>query len=128
MKRSVGLGLTLTVLIGVVALTGVIILLYLFFHLADLTWGTTNAIGTDSTFVRGEEQFRMRKAPVSEGRSRKDRKERRSGGSAAAAGVAAGDEALFQAYLARIRTPPKIVPYDAAAFTTVTLLPGPLAV
>jgi succinate dehydrogenase / fumarate reductase cytochrome b subunit len=34
--------------------TGSIVILFLLWHLADLTWGTTNALGTDSTFVRGE--------------------------------------------------------------------------
>ena len=34
--------------------TGSVVILFLLWHLADLTWGTTNAIGTDSTFVRGE--------------------------------------------------------------------------
>jgi succinate dehydrogenase / fumarate reductase cytochrome b subunit len=34
--------------------TGVIVSLFVIWHLADLTWGTTNAIGTDGTYVRGE--------------------------------------------------------------------------
>ena len=34
--------------------TGIIVLLFLFFHLADLTWGTANAVGTDGPFVRGD--------------------------------------------------------------------------
>jgi succinate dehydrogenase / fumarate reductase, cytochrome b subunit len=34
--------------------TGVIVVLFLVFHLADLTWGWWNATGTDGTFVRGE--------------------------------------------------------------------------
>jgi len=34
--------------------TGIIILLYTFFHLADLTWGWWNATGTDGTYVRGD--------------------------------------------------------------------------
>lgn len=34
--------------------TGSVVILFLLWHLADLTWGTTNAIGTDTTFVRGE--------------------------------------------------------------------------
>ena len=34
--------------------TGIIVLLFLFFHLADLTWGTANAVGTDGSFVRGD--------------------------------------------------------------------------
>lgn len=34
--------------------TGIIIVLFVLWHLADLTWGTTNAIGTDGTFVRGD--------------------------------------------------------------------------
>jgi len=34
--------------------TGIIITLFVLWHLADLTWGTTNAIGTDGTFVRGD--------------------------------------------------------------------------
>jgi succinate dehydrogenase cytochrome b subunit len=34
--------------------TGIIVALFLIFHLADLTWGTANAVGTDGTFVRGE--------------------------------------------------------------------------
>ena len=34
--------------------TGTVVILFLLWHLADLTWGTTNALGTDSTFVRGE--------------------------------------------------------------------------
>jgi succinate dehydrogenase / fumarate reductase cytochrome b subunit len=33
--------------------TGSIVALFLVWHLADLTWGTVNAIGTDETFVRG---------------------------------------------------------------------------
>ena len=34
--------------------TGVIVLLFVFWHLADLTWGWFNATGTDGEFVRGE--------------------------------------------------------------------------
>ena len=37
--------------------TGIIVLLFLFWHLADLTWGTVNALGTsaaDGKFVRGD--------------------------------------------------------------------------
>ena len=34
--------------------TGLIVFLFVFWHLADLTWGFTNAVGTDGTFVRGE--------------------------------------------------------------------------
>lgn len=34
--------------------TGIIVLAYLVWHLLDLTFGTVNAVGTDSTFVRGE--------------------------------------------------------------------------
>ncbi len=34
--------------------SGIIITLFVVWHLADLTWGTTNAIGTDGTFVRGD--------------------------------------------------------------------------
>jgi succinate dehydrogenase / fumarate reductase cytochrome b subunit len=34
--------------------TGIIVALFLIWHLADLTWGTVNAVGTDGTFVRGE--------------------------------------------------------------------------
>lgn len=34
--------------------TGIIIALFLFWHLADLTWGWWNAVGGDGTFVRGE--------------------------------------------------------------------------
>ena len=37
--------------------TGIIVFLFLFWHLADLTWGTTNALGTttaDGVFVRGD--------------------------------------------------------------------------
>jgi len=34
--------------------TGTVVILFLLWHLADLTWGTTNALGTDGTFVRGE--------------------------------------------------------------------------
>jgi succinate dehydrogenase / fumarate reductase cytochrome b subunit len=34
--------------------TGIIVLLFLFWHLADLTWGWVNAIGTDGEFVRGD--------------------------------------------------------------------------
>jgi succinate dehydrogenase / fumarate reductase cytochrome b subunit len=34
--------------------TGIIVALFLIFHLMDLTWGTANAVGTDGTFVRGE--------------------------------------------------------------------------
>ena len=33
--------------------TGVIVALFVLWHLADLTWGFTNAIGTDGEFVRG---------------------------------------------------------------------------
>ncbi|HRE03954.1 MAG TPA: hypothetical protein PLV68_21845, partial [Ilumatobacteraceae bacterium] len=32
--------------------SGVIIALFVVWHLADLTWGTTTALGTDGTFVR----------------------------------------------------------------------------
>ena len=35
--------------------TGVIVALFVLWHLADLTWGFTNAIGTDGEFVRGAE-------------------------------------------------------------------------
>jgi succinate dehydrogenase / fumarate reductase cytochrome b subunit len=34
--------------------TGVIVLLFVFWHLADLTWGWWNATGTSGEFVRGE--------------------------------------------------------------------------
>jgi succinate dehydrogenase / fumarate reductase cytochrome b subunit len=34
--------------------TGVLVLIFLFFHLADFTWGWVNATGTDGTFVRGD--------------------------------------------------------------------------
>ncbi len=34
--------------------TGIIVLLFLIWHLADLTWGTANAVGTDGPFVRGD--------------------------------------------------------------------------
>ena len=34
--------------------TGIIVGLFLIFHLADLTWGTANAVGTDGTFTRGD--------------------------------------------------------------------------
>ena len=34
--------------------TGIIITLFVVWHLADLTWGTVNAAGTDGTFVRGD--------------------------------------------------------------------------
>jgi len=34
--------------------TGIIVLLFIIWHLADLTLGTLNAVGTDGTFVRGE--------------------------------------------------------------------------
>ena len=34
--------------------TGIIVLVYLVWHLLDLTFGTVNAIGTDGEFVRGE--------------------------------------------------------------------------
>ena len=33
--------------------TGIIVGLFLFWHLADLTWGWWNAVGTHGTFVRG---------------------------------------------------------------------------
>jgi len=33
--------------------TGIIVFLFVFWHLADLTWGTTTAIGTNGEFVRG---------------------------------------------------------------------------
>jgi succinate dehydrogenase / fumarate reductase cytochrome b subunit len=33
--------------------TGIIITLFVLWHLADLTWGTVNAVGTNGTFVRG---------------------------------------------------------------------------
>ena len=34
--------------------TGIIVFLFLFWHLADLTWGWWNATGGDGTFVRGD--------------------------------------------------------------------------
>ena len=34
--------------------TGIIVLLFLFWHLADLTWGWWNAVGNDGKFVRGD--------------------------------------------------------------------------
>ena len=34
--------------------TGTIVALFVLWHLADLTWGFTNAIGTDGEFVRGD--------------------------------------------------------------------------
>jgi succinate dehydrogenase / fumarate reductase cytochrome b subunit len=34
--------------------TGIIVLAYLVWHLLDFTFGTVNAVGTDSIFVRGE--------------------------------------------------------------------------
>ncbi|MEO5723827.1 MAG: succinate dehydrogenase cytochrome b subunit [Ilumatobacteraceae bacterium] len=33
--------------------SGIIIFLFVFWHLADLTWGWWNAVGTNGTFVRG---------------------------------------------------------------------------
>ena len=35
-------------------MTGIIVALFVIWHLADLTWGTTNAIGGDGEFVRGD--------------------------------------------------------------------------
>ena len=35
-------------------LTGVVVLLFVVWHLLDLTFGTVNAVGTDGEFVRGE--------------------------------------------------------------------------
>ena len=34
--------------------TGIIVFLFLFWHLADLTWGWWNAVGNDGQFVRGD--------------------------------------------------------------------------
>lgn len=34
--------------------TGIIVALFVIWHLADLTWGTVNAVGGDGTFVRGD--------------------------------------------------------------------------
>ncbi|MFZ4812489.1 MAG: succinate dehydrogenase cytochrome b subunit [Ilumatobacteraceae bacterium] len=34
--------------------TGIIVLLFIIWHLLDLTWGVTNNIGADGTFVHGE--------------------------------------------------------------------------
>ena len=34
--------------------TGIIVLLFIIWHLSDLTWGFANAIGTDGEFVRGD--------------------------------------------------------------------------
>ena len=34
--------------------TGVIVFLFVFWHLADLTWGWVNAVGNDGEFVRGD--------------------------------------------------------------------------
>lgn len=34
--------------------TGIIVALFVLWHLADLTWGTVNAIGGDGMFVRGD--------------------------------------------------------------------------
>ncbi|MFT3852618.1 MAG: succinate dehydrogenase cytochrome b subunit [Ilumatobacteraceae bacterium] len=34
--------------------TGIIVALFVIWHLSDLTWGFANAIGTDGTFVRGD--------------------------------------------------------------------------
>ena len=34
--------------------TGIIVAIFLFWHLADLTWGWVTAVGTDGEFVRGE--------------------------------------------------------------------------
>jgi succinate dehydrogenase / fumarate reductase cytochrome b subunit len=34
--------------------TGIIVFLFLIWHLADLTWGTVNAVGGDGVFVRGD--------------------------------------------------------------------------
>ena len=34
--------------------TGIIVTLFVIWHLADLTWGTTNALGTNGTYVRGD--------------------------------------------------------------------------
>lgn len=34
--------------------TGIIVALFVLWHLADLTWGFANAVGTDGEFVRGE--------------------------------------------------------------------------
>lgn len=35
-------------------MTGIIVALFVIWHLADLTWGTVNAIGGDGEFVRGD--------------------------------------------------------------------------
>jgi len=34
--------------------SGIIVTLFVLWHLADLTWGTANAVGTEGTFVRGD--------------------------------------------------------------------------
>lgn len=34
--------------------TGILVVLFLLWHLADLTWGTVNAVGADGEFVRGD--------------------------------------------------------------------------
>ena len=34
--------------------TGIIVTLFVLWHLADLTWGTVNAVGTDGVFHRGD--------------------------------------------------------------------------
>jgi succinate dehydrogenase / fumarate reductase cytochrome b subunit len=34
--------------------TGIIVLLFIIWHLSDLTWGFANAVGTDGEFVRGD--------------------------------------------------------------------------
>src|SRR4051794_40233664 len=43
--------------------TGIIVLLFLFWHLADLTWGTANAVGTDGPFVRGDVYANVARSP-----------------------------------------------------------------
>lgn len=35
-------------------MTGIVVFLFLIWHLADLTWGTVNAVGGDGEFVRGD--------------------------------------------------------------------------
>jgi succinate dehydrogenase / fumarate reductase cytochrome b subunit len=34
--------------------TGIIVTLFVLWHLADLTWGTVNAVGTNGVFHRGD--------------------------------------------------------------------------
>ncbi len=81
--------------------------------------GTLQLTEAARPLLRGESEFRMRRAPVAEASSRKARSSREKGKSGAAAGVPAGDQKLYEALRAlRVKLageanlPPYVICHD----------------